>query len=178
MARGLLVLWLAPVAAVVAADPLAMTEAQVKALCVLNFAKYVDWPADALAGTNSPFTIGYVGDGKVADSLKAAAQGKTVGGRQIVVIEAEDTNAWKKCEVLLIPNLEKRREDRILKQIGQMPILTIGESDSFLSHGGIINLMKSDGKVRFEVNLPAAEAARLQISSKLLNLADHVERSP
>jgi hypothetical protein len=53
-------------------------------------------------------------------------------------------------------------------------VLTVGESDSFLDQGGAINLFKKDGKVRFEVNLNAAQAARLQVNSRVLALADRV----
>ena len=47
----------------------------------------------------------------------------------------------------------------------------LGETDSFPWAGGIIRFYTADGKVRFEVNVKAADKAKLKISSKLLKLA-------
>ena len=57
-------------------------------------------------------------------------------------------------------------------------VLTVGESDSFISLGGMINLAMKDNKIRPEVNLAAAERAHLQISSKLLRIAQVVGQKP
>ena len=59
-----------------------------------------------------------------------------------------------------------------------MPVLTVGESSQFTRNGGIINFMKKENTVRFEVDLNAAQLARLQISSKLLKVADIVHGKP
>src|ERR1700681_3648512 len=37
-----------------------LTESQVKSLFLLNFAKYVDWPADAFETANAPIVIGMI----------------------------------------------------------------------------------------------------------------------
>ena len=49
--------------------------------------------------------------------------------------------------------------------------LTIGETEGFATLGGIINLTVEENKVRFEINLLAANRAGLKISSKLISLA-------
>jgi hypothetical protein len=53
-------------------------------------------------------------------------------------------------------------------------VLTIGEIDQFLEQGGVINFVKKEGRIRLEISLDAARLANLQISSKLLNVADAV----
>src|ERR1041385_8325805 len=75
--------WLAAVvlvcfASLVARAEPAYTEYQVKALFLFNFAKYVDWPAEAFADANAPLVIGIVGQDRFKDSLKQAVEGKTV----------------------------------------------------------------------------------------------------
>ncbi len=45
----------------------------------------------------------------------------------------------------------------------------------FANRGGIIKLFKAGTKIKFEVNIDAANAANLKISSKLLNLAKIVK---
>jgi hypothetical protein len=49
--------------------------------------------------------------------------------------------------------------------------LTISEIEGFTQSGGIINFYIEESKIRFEINVGAAEKAGLKISSKLLKLA-------
>jgi hypothetical protein len=51
----------------------------------------------------------------------------------------------------------------------------VGESDSFLQNGGIINFLLKEGKIHLTINLKAAQKVNLQISSKLLSVADVVK---
>jgi len=53
-------------------------------------------------------------------------------------------------------------------------ILTVGEMEGFALRGGMIELFTERNRVRFRVNLVAAKAANLRISSKLLELAEVV----
>ena len=54
----------------------------------------------------------------------------------------------------------------------------MGETENFLPQGGIINFAKKEGKVRLEIDLDAARRASLQVSSKLLAVADSVRGKP
>jgi hypothetical protein len=60
--------------------------------------------------------------------------------------------------------------------IKKLPILTVGESDDFLDHGGMFNLFFEDKQLRFEVNPATAENAKLTVSSKLLRLAKKIRK--
>ncbi len=153
----------------------AYTEYQVKALFLLNFTRYVDWPPAAFAGTNTPITIGLYGEDKFGDALKQAVGGQTVGGRRIIVQPIEKGGDPGKCQLLFISASEKNRLGEILGQIKALPVLTVGETDQFLEQGGVINFVKKEGKIRLEINLDAARRAKLVISSKLLNVADVVK---
>ena len=55
-----------------------------------------------------------------------------------------------------------------------MSILTVSDLDGFCGMGGIIQLLKQDQRIRFEVNLTVGVRAHLTISSKLLGLAQSV----
>ena len=59
----------------------------------------------------------------------------------------------------------------ILAEAKGSSILTISEIDRFGYFGGIVTLTMEGPRVRFEINLNAAEQAHLKISSKLLKLA-------
>jgi len=50
----------------------------------------------------------------------------------------------------------------------------VGESEHFVQDGGIIGFLLEENKIRFEINLDAAEHAKLKVSSRLLALAKTV----
>src|SRR5437868_3986175 len=52
------------------AEETPLSEYQVKALFLFNFAKYVDWPANTFAAANTPIVIGVLGENKIENSLK------------------------------------------------------------------------------------------------------------
>ncbi len=54
-------------------------------------------------------------------------------------------------------------------------VLTIAETPGFARRGGVINFTLEDSKVRFEVNVDAAQQVGLNISSRLLSLAKIVQ---
>jgi len=156
----------------------ALTESQVKALCVISFAKYVEWPAGVFPQADTRITIGVLGEGKIADDLEQAVKGKVIGGRGIDVVRFGNGDDWSKCHVLFVGASETKRLAEILNRVKAKPVLTVGEAEGFTDQGGTINFIKKDGKVRFEIDLTAAHTAQLSISSKVLSLADKVSGKP
>jgi hypothetical protein len=152
-----------------------LPEYQVKALFLLNFTKYVDWPPNAFARNDTPITIGLYGENKLGEALKSAVAGKSVGGRAIIVRQIERAEDSGHCQILFISASEAFRVRGILEKTSKLPILTVGEEATFAQCGGIINFVLKNGNVRLEVDLAAAKQAGLTISSRLLAVADVVK---
>ncbi len=150
------------------------TERQVKAQCLLNFAKYVEWPSDVFPDADSPIVIGIVGENKFQDDLKDVMADKRVGGRKIIVKAVASQSDYRKCQILFIGASDTKQEAEVLKSLKSLPMLTVGETEQFVQDGGMINFTTRDGRVRFDVDLNAARAVGLGISSKLLSLAETV----
>ena len=148
------------------------TEYQIKAAFIYNFARFVDWPTEAFADTNSPMVIGVLGENVFGNDLAQTINGKTIRGHPLIFKEFKSATDVKECHVLFISSSEKGRLSKIFAQLQGSSILTVGdEMDSFIGDGGMINLRIVDDKVRFEINNEAAKKANLVISSKLLSLA-------
>ena len=161
-----------------ACGEVAFTEYQVKALFLLNFTKYVEWPAQALPQAGSPIVIGVMGDEQFGDQLKAVVTGKTANGRPIEVRHLGRDDDCPKCQILFISVSEKKHLAEILEKVKSAPVLTVGETEQFTHLGGIINFTNKEGRVRLEINLNAARLAKLELSSKLLSVADTVHGKP
>ena len=82
------------------------------------------------------------------------------------------------CQVLFLGTLEKKRIAKILASLNGNPVLTVGESENFAQQGGMIGLCLEDNKVRFEINLGAANRAKLRISARLSSPAKTVIGGP
>ena len=158
-----------------AADAPALTEYHVKALFLFNFAKYVDWPPESFSTTNAPIVIGVLGRDNFQDDLPHIIEGKTVNGRNLIIRHITSDDEIAGCHILFISSSENLRLGEALGKAAALPVLTVGEHEQFLQKGGIINFTLKEGKVRLEVNLDAARQAKLQISSKLLGVADIVK---
>jgi hypothetical protein len=151
-------------------------EYKVKAAYLLNFTRYVEWPTEAFNASDSPLVICVLGADPFGSVLDKTISNKSSQGRRVVVQRFHDpSRASGACQLIFISQSEQSRESELLKTTSGKPILTIGESSSFLQRGGIINLGIFDEIVRFDVNLRAAEAAQLKLSARMLPLARKME---
>jgi hypothetical protein len=152
----------------------AADEYHVKAAFLFHFVQLVEWPADSLESETSPVTLCIIGEDPFQGDLETTLAGKTVGTRPLRVRHLKPAEDSHGCQVLFVSKHDTARLGRLLMELKDGPILTVGESDGFVQQGGMIGFLLVDNKVRFEINLEAAERAKLKISSRLLLLAKTV----
>jgi hypothetical protein len=149
-------------------------EYQVKAAFLFNFAKFIEWPAQRFKGPQDPIAICILGKNPFGETLAEAVRGKNVDGRSLVIRQVDDTKDACACNIVFVRATERKRSRSFLDAISGHAVLTVGEADGFASEGGIINFKIDGEKVRFQINVGAAEREKLHISSKLLALAEIV----
>ena len=150
-------------------------EYQLRAAFLLNFARFVDFPAKSFSDTNGPLIIGVLGEDPFGSYLDETVRGEKVNGHPLLVQRYRRGNDIKSCQVLFISRSEADRLDQILASLRGRSILTVGDTDDFNARGGMIRLAIEKNKVRMHIKPEAARAANLTISSKLLRLAE-IER--
>jgi hypothetical protein len=148
-----------------------LSEYQVKAAFIFNFAKFIEWPPPAFSGPEAPMCIGVLGDSALAAELEKLLRDKKVNNRAIVAKECRTEEEIKSCHVLFVGASESRRLPELLQQLGQTNVLTVSETENFIRDGGMINLYREGNKFRFQINDQAARNAGLKIASKLLELS-------
>jgi hypothetical protein len=152
----------------------AVDEYHVKAAFVINFAKFIEWPTQAFKTPADPLVFCVLGQDQMTNPLREAVSGHTIQGRPAIVREIMPGQAVADCNVLFVgSSAAKRFRSTNQESTG---ILTVGETPGFATDGGAINLKLEDGRVRFEINVVAAERQQLRISSKLLSLAELVKK--
>ena len=157
-------------------DDAQLTESKLKAAFLFNFAKFVEWPPTAFAATNSPITIGILGENPFGGDLEAIIRDKTINNRTIVIKPMLSITEATNCQMLFISASVKSKIPEMISGLGAATILTVGDTDRFTERGGMINFVKEGNKIRFEINDVAAKRAGLKISSKLLSLASRTMR--
>jgi hypothetical protein len=153
-----------------AADP-TVTAPALKAAFLYNFAKFAEWPAEAQSG---PLTLCVMGDAAVADALEETVKGHFVDERDVIVLRVK-SGALHGCHVLYVAGLDARHAAQILDELKGAPVLTVGDRDQFPQWGGIAGFFVDGGKMRFAINVEAAQRAHVRISSRLLSLAKLVK---
>jgi hypothetical protein len=158
------------VASARAAEPPPL-EYQVKAAFLVKFGLFIEsreWSAADAA--KEPFTIGILGDDPFGDYFDKAVNGELVNGHPIRIQRARYPEELSGCQIVFISASESARLDALLARLAGQPMLTVADEPDFARRGGMIGFIKESGKVRFEINLRAAEKARLKLSSKLLQV--------
>ncbi|MBI1824306.1 MAG: YfiR family protein [Nitrospirae bacterium] len=152
------------------ATPSSPNEYQVKAAFLYNFAKFVEWPQEAIAG-GQPFVIGILGQDPFGNELDEAVAGKTVREKKITVKRFSKIEEAIHCHLLFISNSEDQNLAQILRRLEGAPVLTVSDMGQFAEKGGVIQLVTDQNKIHFAINMAAAERVGLKPSSQLLKLS-------
>jgi len=146
-------------------------EYQVKAAFLFHFAQFVEWPDG-----DPSLSVCIFSDEPYRQEFQSTIEGKLAGSRVLHVRLLSQPQDAQRCDILFLSRDEARRQAAVFKDLRGLPVLTVGETGNFLSDGGMIRFHLEKGKIRFDINLGAADSAHLKISSQLLLLATSVTR--
>jgi hypothetical protein len=149
----------------------APSEDEVKAAYLYNFARYVTWPDSAFPSADAPIRICVVGDSGFRSVLASTVAEKRVGERPVSAESRGSAGAADDCHILYLG----KAGVGVVSGLSTSSIFTVSDSEGFAAAGGIANFVLVGSKVRFEINTGAVEKAGLQVSSRLLRLAQIVE---
>jgi hypothetical protein len=152
-------------------------EYPLKAVFLLNFAQFTDWPTNAFDQPDSPLVIGVLGDDPFGALLDDAVRGETVNGRKFVVERYRRVEDIKTCHILFISHSEIKRLDKIVENLKGKPVLTVSEIDGPAYRGICVRFIMENNKIHLRINTDSLQAAQLTMSSKLLRVAEIVTTS-
>jgi hypothetical protein len=150
-------------------------ERRVKAAFIYKFLGYTEFAAGAFGDAASPVVIGVVGSEDMAAELGRIVAGRTVNNRQIVVRQFREGEVAGTVHVLFAAGADSARAGRVLKS-APGALLVVTECENGLQQGSVINFRIVDERVRFDVSLEAAERNNVKLSSRLLTVANHVQK--
>ncbi len=149
-----------------------VTDYQVEALFLFNFVHFVTWPAsDDAAG---PFTIGVLDNEQIGARLDETVRGESLDGRALTVLHFHRVEDLASCQILFIDRSQDSQLRRIISSLNHRGTLTVSDVPGAAEQGVMIQFVVENNRVRLRVNVEAARAAGLVLSSKLLRAAELV----
>jgi len=151
-----------------------VSEYQLKAVFLFNFAQFVEWPASAFPQTSAPFVIGVLGKDPFGADLDDVVRGEAVNGHPLAVQRYQNVGEVRDCQILFIPAAEFGHVGELLARLKGRSVLTVTDADEGPQRGVMIGLITQDRQIRLRIDVEAAKVASLTISSKLLRPAEIV----
>jgi hypothetical protein len=149
------------------------SEDSIKAAYLYRFTQYVEWPTPP----NSAFTIVVIDAPAVASELSRLLASHPIHNAPAQVRSVDAMSDVGEAAIVYIGPEEPTRLRREVATLASRPLLIVTDNREGLPPGVTINFVKIDNHIRFEVSVPAAERAKLRVSSELLGVAARVERT-
>ena len=167
-AHRLALLGAALVLAAIPAHGEVTTESELKAAYLVNFLKYVEWPAP-----RTTINLCLFGRDSLGPYL-AAYEGRHIGGRELRIRKVSSPDQLADCHELFIPDTEEARFAAVMRWVDRQAILTVSDAEMFTREGGAIALIRSEGRLQFDVNADALARAGLRANPQMLRLARQI----
>ena len=100
------------------------TEYQVKAAFLFNFARFVEWPADAFPGVDAPLQICLLGHDPFGREFEEVIGDKSVNGHRIEVIHPSGVPQARGCQIIFVSSSEEKQTLEILRGLRGATVLT------------------------------------------------------
>ncbi len=153
-------------------------EDAVKAAILYNLVQFVHWP-DSVAPSEQKLLLGVLGRDSLQEwLLDLASEGNHSGSLRTVQLDSlKDLRSQKnRLHVLYIGRTAQQDLEAVLRALDGAPVLTISDDERFVTQGGMMNFVRQNSRIRFDLNLNAAARGRLKISSRLYGLARVIVR--
>lgn len=155
-----------------------VTAPALKAAFLTNFSKFTEWPDDALPA-NRALTFCVMDDKAVAAALQGILIGPPGAPPQPLSVRLVKLDpSIRSCHILYVGNLDAKQSAHLFDALKGEPVFTVGDGEKFAESGGVAQFILENGRMRFAINVAAAQRAHLGLSSRLLSLATLVKDAP
>ncbi len=151
-------------------------EYKIKAGYLYNFTKFVSWPEN----DSETFNLCIIGKdpfGSIINSIEK----RTVKNKPIRLYRFQSISDVKHCHIVYFGTFDKQWRKVGFSIGGVLTVgslenaLTTGETKKFTQAGGMFAFFLKDGKVKLQINLKALKKSNLEVSAKLMEIAEIYE---
>jgi hypothetical protein len=146
----------------------------IKAVYLLKFLPYIDWPAGAFTSDKEPWMIGVSGDDHVLAELQGLiaereAKGRVASGRPV---SARSVRGEADVLGLHVLYLGRSAQSALAQAALGRPILVVADDGEPVN--AMLRFVEREGRLRFEARPSQADLAGLKIGARLLGVAERV----
>jgi YfiR/HmsC-like len=149
------------------------TTAILQANYLYNIAKLVEWKDADMRNGN--FIIGVIGGTNLYQELIKQYSTRTIGKQPIEVRKLPRTAEVERCHMLFVGRSDLALMPEIFKRMQGRPTLVVTEYAGALEDGAIVNFVRVDNLLKYELSLVNAQKHGLVVGLTLKNLAHRVE---
>ena len=145
--------------------------AKMKSLFIYKFAQSIEYPE---AYKQGEFVIAVVNDDDLANSLRSAAQAKSINSQKVVIKTYTTVAEVERCHVIYIGGKTQAEVEPFSKKARNYNALIITEGVGMIGRLSAINFIISGNLIKFEMNLRIFREQDLTVSNTLEKLATNV----
>lgn len=148
-------------------------EYKIKAGYLYNFTKFISWPENK----STTFNLCILGKDPFGLIINPIEK-RTVHNKPIRLYRYQTVSEIKHCHIVYLGESEDKWGNSELSFSGVLTIsslektLTVSDSRQITQAGGMISFFLKEGKVKLLVNLQALRKSGLEVSAKLLEVAE------
>jgi len=149
------------------------TTAILQANYLYNIAKLVEWKDAGMREGN--FVIGIIGNANLYQELIKQYSTRTIGKQPIEVRKLPRSAEVERCHILFVGRSDLALLPEVYKRMEKQPTMVVTEYAGALDDGAVVNFVKVQNLLKYEMSLHNAQKHGLVMGLTLKNLAHRVE---
>jgi hypothetical protein len=146
-------------------------ELNLKGVYLYSFCKFVSWPDAAFAGPQAPIVIAVLGSKDLTATLQNVAKKRMANGRPLEIKQLAKSDDPVTYHLLVVTaDVKADEQSQLIKRLQGTAVLIVTESAGMGEKGAHVNFYLESATVKFEINVPAAQACQLRIDPQLTAL--------
>ena len=151
-------------------------EYKIKAGYLYNFTKFISWPENE----SETFNLCIIGKDPFGSIINPIEK-RSVNNKPIRLYRLNLISDVHHCHIVYFGDSDRQWEKVDLPLSGILTVgslkntLTTGETKKFTQAGGMFAFFLKEGKVKLQINLQALKKSNLEVSAKLMEIADIYE---
>ncbi len=143
---------------------------EIKVALMIKIANLLYWPENQ----KSYFNVCIRKEPEIAYYFKNYSLNSEINRKRIKVYDNVDLANIDGCDLLFVAPSDEINIPQIIEKTKGKPICTIADTHGFAEKGIMVNFVRSETKVGFEINIDAVEKTGIKFSSHVLKKAQIV----
>ena len=153
-------------------EPEKDTTAMLQASYIYNIAKLVEWKDPS--AKNGSFVIGVLGSTNLYQELLRKYSSRSVGKQPIEVLKLPRSTEIPPCHILFVSASEVALMHGVIKALEDRSTLLITEYPGALEDGAVVNFVRSQNTLKYEISLANARKHKQEVGLTLKQMAENV----